>query len=92
MIVLIRNTEPRAVRSFTAVAISTNKIVVSWEPPDGSYQDAYQVAYPRSESSWKKTFKLIGLKQTVVELKPGHTYTFEVKAVSSYQFSSAETD
>ena len=79
-------------RALTAVASSTTEVVVSWEPPDGSYQDAYQVAYAISESSWKKTLnKLTGLKQTVDELKPGHTYTFEVKAISSYQFSSAET-
>ena len=47
-IVLIRNTEPSAARALTAVASNTTE-VVSWEPPDGSYQDAYQVAYPKSE-------------------------------------------
>ena len=69
-IVLIRNTEPHAVRVLTAVASNSTEVVVSWEPPDGSYQYAYRVAYSKSESSWKKTFKLTGLKQKVDELKP----------------------
>jgi len=89
--VLILNAEPRAVRALTAVASSTSEVVVSWEPPDGSYQDAYQGVYRKSESPWKTTFKLTGLTKTVDGLKPGHTYTLEVKAISRYQFGFAET-
>ena len=77
-------------RALTAVASSTSEVVVSWEPPDGSYQDAYQGVYRISESSWKTTFKLTGLKEKVDGLTPGHTYTFEIKAISGYQTGSEE--
>ena len=77
-------------RALRAVASSSSEVVVSWDPPDGSYQDAYQGVCRKSKSSWNTTFKLTGLKKTVDKLTPGHTYTSEVKAISGYQTGSEE--
>ena len=79
--------------SLTAVPSRTSEIIVSWEPPDGSYQDAYRVLYSlsESESTWKKKHDLNGLEKTVSELTPGNTYTFEVIAISGNQMSAGIT-
>ena len=79
--------------SLTAVASSTSDVIVSWKPPEGSYQDAYRVlcSLSESESTWKKKYDLDDLEQTVSGLTPGNTYTFEVIAISGNQRSAGIT-
>ena len=74
--------------TLKAVVNSNGDVNLSWAPPEGSLQDNYRGDMYIPDGWKRKLFNSNGSQEIVSGLKPGNTYTFQVKSMSGRQSSA----
>ena len=83
IICLSRFQDPNAPRNMTTEKVTSNSVLVHWQPPENSIFTEYSIRYrTESDKQWVRLPSVNSTEADVIDMTPGEKYTIQVNTVS----------